>query len=167
MLKLLFYSAVLIPLVSLPWITTKADAVPQASVDLSYEAKITEPNVEALTNCDAADVPVFFHDDLILTHSAEFITESLQAAKACGSVDLTIIPVVPDDAEARDLELSKIRMAELNAYIGAVTERANINARLEQVEKPVTDEVSTLYMNGRAAIIQIDPDVTRLSRVSG
>ena len=58
-------------------------------------------------------------------------------------------------------------MAELNAYIGAVTERANINARLEQVEKPVTDEVSTLYMNGRAAIIQIDPDVTRLSRVSG
>ena len=167
MFKLLFYSTVLIPLVSLSWMTTKADAVPKAAVDMSYEARITEPNVKALTNCDTAEVPVFFHDDLILTHSAEFITESLQAASACGSVDLTIIPVIPDDAEGRDLELSKIRLAELNAYVGAVTETAKINVRLEQVEKPVTDEVSTLYMNGRAAIIQIDPDVTRLSRVSG
>ena len=157
MFKLLLYSAALIPVVSLPWMTSRADVVPEATKAYSFDTHIAEPNMKSLSQCEKGTIPVFFHDGLILTHSAEFITESLQATRACDSVDVEIIPVIPGEARAGDIELSRVRMAELNAYVTSVSQTANMKTRLKVHNEPVKEDVSTLYMNGRAAIIQIDP----------
>lgn len=157
MLRLLFYSAALVPLASVPWMTSKA-YIPQNEVTRSVDPQyVAEPNMDALTACQTGEVPVFFHDELILTHSAEFITESLKAMKGCGRVNLEIVPILPKEAQQSDIDMSQKRMAELKAYVTSVSDIAEIETDLRILDEPRRDDVSTLYMNGRAATIQIDP----------
>lgn len=153
MLRLLFCTASIVPIAFIPWMTTKAKPVP--AVETSY---YDTADLELLSQCAADDIPVFFHDNLITSHSADDINTSLIAASDCGDMTVTVVPVLPDYADDRDLALADRRATQLLAHVDQVAEQTNTDMRLEIVNPPLREDISTLYINGRAAILRIEPD---------
>jgi len=158
MMKLLFCTAAVLPIGIVPWIISEPDQMDIVIQDASYSELVTDPNIEALSNCDVGELPVFFRDGLVTMHSAEFITDGLDAAEDCGPVDVTIIPILPTDAGDSDIATSVIRTAELSDYVEAVSELSDVDVDLDVADTPREDDISTLYINGRAAILRIDPE---------
>ncbi len=157
MLRLLFCTAAIVPIAIIPWMTSEADTLPVQVEDATYAELVTDPNLDALSACEMGELPVFFHDALVTTHSAEFIADGLRSAEGCGNVEVTIIPILPEYADEDDLENSVERTTELAAYIQAAAEVTDTTIAIEIVNQPVKDDISTLYINGRAAILRITP----------
>ncbi|WP_298915978.1 hypothetical protein [uncultured Algimonas sp.] len=158
MLRLLFCTAAILPIGIIPWVSTKADTVEMEAPEASYAELVKAPNIDALSNCETGELPVFFHDSLVTTHSAEFILDGLEAAEDCGDVDVTIIPVLPEGANAADMSQSVQRTAELSEYVEAAADAGTFDVALDIAKAPTEEEISTLYINGRAAILRIDPE---------
>ncbi|MEM7729282.1 MAG: hypothetical protein AAF311_08405 [Pseudomonadota bacterium] len=157
MLRLLFCTVAIVPIAIIPWMTSQADTVEPIAADATYAELVTDPNIDALSECDTGELPVFFQDGLISAHSAEFIVDGLQAADGCGEVDVTIVPVLPEDADTSDVVKSMRRTAELSDYVESAADVGDFAVELETIAEPREEEISTLYMNGRAAILRIDP----------
>lgn len=157
MLRLLFCTAAIFPIAIIPWMTSEADTLPVQVEDATYAALVTDPSLNALSLCEMGELPVFFHDAFVTTHSVEFIAEGLQSTEGCGSVDVTIIPILPEYADEADFESSALRATELTAYVQAVAEITDTPIAIEIANQPVKDDISTLYINGRAAILRITP----------
>ncbi|MGB3456848.1 MAG: hypothetical protein WBG08_06945 [Litorimonas sp.] len=157
MLRLLFCTAAILPIAVIPWMTSEADTAVPAVQEASYAELVTDPSIDALSDCETGELPIFFRDDLVTTHSAEFIVEGLEAAEGCGSVDVTIVPLLPEEAAASDHAESEARAEELALYVEAAADQGNVDVDLGVAQEPVEEEISTLYMNGRAAILRIDP----------
>ena len=153
MLRLLFCSAALLPIAILPFFTTEADAldVDASTEAVSYAEAVRAPSIASLADCEAEDLPVFFHDEYVTTHSAEFIRDGLQAAEGCGAMEIVVIPVLPDFAEAEDRAQSEERAVELREMVRDSGYAVSIS------DEPVQEDGSALYLNGRAAILQIQP----------
>lgn len=151
MLRLLLCTAAFVPVAILPWFSNEAEAIDDTSIAPNYVSTITDPQLSALRNCETGELPIFFHDDLITTHSAEFIDSGLAAVENCGAVEVTIIPVLPEQSDGGDIAQSVVRMAELSEVIRVSGQQSHISNDI------IEDEVTTLYINGRAAILRIDP----------
>ena len=152
MLRLLFCTAAIIPIAILPWATEEADAIEADVVDASYAELVRDPSIAALSQCESGELPIFFHDELVTTHSAEFIHEGLEATQDCGAVTVEIVPVLPVHAETEDLAESLQRTAELREIVRLSGMEAVVSP------EPQRPEGSSLYLNGRAAILRIEPD---------
>ena len=157
MLRLLFCSAALLPIGIVPWMTSEADVMSEIMTTQTYAERVTDPSIDALSDCDVGELPVYFMDDLITSHSAEFIAEGFTAAEGCGSFDITIIPVLPKSAGDVEKSHSAQQTAELSAYIQDAANISRVDVRIDVADFPREDDISTLYMNGRAAILRIDP----------
>ncbi|GLQ21162.1 hypothetical protein ACFFUB_06630 [Algimonas porphyrae] len=158
MLRLLFCTAAILPIAIIPWMTSEAETLDPVMGEASYTELVTDPNLDALNDCRVGELPVFFHDALITTHSAEAINAGMKSAEACGDVTVTVIPVLPAYADSQDLNQSDRRTTELVAYVDAAAKTVNASMDIEIVDRPVEDDISTLYINGRAAILRIDPN---------
>lgn len=158
MLRLLFCSAALLPIAIIPWVNSGADTVDAIATSgfeqPSYAEAVRAPAIEALADCETSDLPVFFHDGLVTSHSAEYIQRGLRKAAACGDYDVTIVPVLPEDADGAERSLSVERTAELRELVRLSDETG---ADLSIGKTIEADEVPTLYINGRTAFLRIEP----------
>ena len=152
MLRLLFCSAALLPIAVIPWFTSEATTIEATAADVTYAELVREPNIEALSDCDTGELPIFFHDNYVTTHSAEFIQQGLSAADGCGELDVVIVPVLPEFAESDDFAESVERTAELREMV------LNNGLDVTVASEPIQDDASALYVNGRAAILRIEPE---------
>lgn len=157
MLKLFFYTITIFPLGLLPLVITHSDQITHDIDDRTYVERITDPNIASLESCGVGELPIFFDNGLVTTHSAEFIHDGLEAAQACGYLDVTIIPILPEDARETELMKSVHRTAELRDYLSAVATVTEANIDMDVAKEPREDTVKTLYINGQAAILKIDP----------
>lgn len=151
MLRLLFCTVAIAPIAILPWVTQEADAIEADAVDSSYAELVRDPSIDALSQCEEGRLPIFFHDELVTMHSAEFIHEGLAAVESCGDITVEIIPVLPAHAESEDIAESLHRTAELQELVRLSGAKAVV------ADEPRRPEGSSLYLNGRAAILRIEP----------
>jgi hypothetical protein len=157
MLRLIFCIFAILPVGVIPWVSTSANVEINKVRKLSNVQQMDILPPRQLTECEAAQLPVFFHDDLITTHSADAIAASLNSTLSCDKLQAEIIPIVPMDAKPKDYEMMYRRLSELNAYMDAASEQKNMTVIVKTSSQPVQDDVSTLYMNGRAAILRFSP----------
>ncbi len=163
MLRLLFCTAAILPIAIIPWMTSRADTAEAVSQDAvyveetSYAELVTDPNIDALSHCDEGELPVFFREGLVTTHSAEFIAEGLEAAEGCGEVEVTIVPLLPEEAGPDEIAQMQHRTAELDDYVEAAADVLDTPVDIDVANEPVEEEITTLYINGRAAILKVDP----------
>ena len=163
MLRLLFCTAAILPIAIVPWVMgddgTDAVAAQPGVVDATYAEQVRAPRIETLEECEAETLPVYFHDDMVTTHSVEFIAQGLDVASECGEVSATIIPVLPEFADSADKAESVERTAELRE----IMRQAGVDTTVSQ--QPLEPEAGALYLNGRAAILRIEPNTEVMGEV--
>ena len=159
MLRLLFSTAAILPIAVIPWLTDDGDAladVPVTAATATSASLDADPALAALADCTVEELPVFFHDSYVTLHSAEYVHQGLDAAKACGAVDVTIVPVLPADAVSEETDESEARTAELVALIDAI----GLDARIADTAVPPSE---ALFLNGQAALLRIEPAMMNTS----
>ncbi len=163
MLRLLFCSAALLPIAIIPWVSSDAGTINAVATSGSYDnpsyaEAVRAPAIDALEDCEASDLPVFFHDGYVTSHSAEYIQRGLQTAAECGGYDMTIVPVLPSEADSDERAQSVARTSELRELVRLSDET---NADLSVAKTMESDDVPTLYINGRSAFLRIEPETAQ------
>jgi len=151
MLKLLLCAAVLSPCV----IMQVAASVQVEEVEYdkpSFESYFIHPEFEQLVSCQTAELDIFFHDEYVTMHSAEYIAEAVILSKKCDDVEFTIQPIQPiysthDAMNAQ--EMTEIQVNELSLVLEAHGVDANI------ADTQVQSEFDNLSENGRTAVLKI------------
>lgn len=156
MLKLFFSTVAILPIAILPWISSQAETLDVAIQEDAFKVRVSDPNIAAIEACKAGQLPIFFQEQYVTTHSAEFIQQGLEAAKACDDVTITIVPILPKDAQASDIADSVLRTVELASYIDEAVHITDQEITLHVAKTAREDEITTLYINGRAAILNVD-----------
>ena len=153
MLRLLFSTAAILPIAVIPWLTDEGDAladVPVTTATATSASLDADPALAALADCTTEELPVFFHDSYVTLHSADYVHQGLDAAAACGAVDITIVPVLPANAAPDEADESRARTAELAALIDAI----GLDARVAEASVAPSE---ALFLNGQAALLRIEP----------
>lgn len=158
MLRLLFSTAAILPIGVISWMASSSDEIEPVVMEESYSELVTDPKIESLESCETTTLPIFFEDADVTDHSADFIRNGLEAAEGCGEIDVTVVPVLPDYADKGDEAESDLRVTELLEQVATSAEFADVDIALKIAQEPREEEVSTLYINGRAAILRIEPD---------
>lgn len=158
MLRLLFSTVAIVPIAIIPWMTSEAETLPFEASGETYQEQILDPNLQALSDCREGELPIFFHDTLVTMHTAEYIEKAIKITQACDEAEVTIIPVLPEYADASDIGQSVLRTAELAEFIDVAANMTNLDVEIDIASDPVEEDNSTLYVNGRAAILRIQPD---------
>ncbi|MGB6231705.1 MAG: hypothetical protein WBF53_16430 [Litorimonas sp.] len=157
MLRLLVSTAAILPIGVISWMSSTKASVEPVAVEETYAELVTDPQLDALSDCEAASLPIFFDEEDVTVHSAEFIQSGLEAAEDCGPLDVTLVPVVPEAEELQDLAESDARIQELAEQVTTSASFTHADIDMDVAEDPREEEVATLYINGRAAIVRIDP----------
>jgi len=149
MLKLLLCSAFMAPCFIIPFIGTSTESYITDYETTSYEEAYVEPEFEQLENCEAAELDVFFHENYITSHSAEYIAEGIELSKDCGDANYVITPIIPASSDAKAADIVDIQTKELSLILKA----HGVNAKVARTDKQA--EFNSLSANGRTAILKI------------
>lgn len=149
MFKLLLCTACMAPAILIPLTTT--GKVNLTSTNVEFDTAYVDPEIRKIESCEAADLEIFFHDDIITSHSADFLGESLMLASDCGDVKVSIQPILETNANSDDEVLLSARVNELTSILAAYGSKAEI------LEATQAEEPSAMTLNGRAAIVKIKP----------
>lgn len=148
MLKLLLCSAMIIPCFVVP-LSGAAKSQMTSVNKTSFEDAFIEPEFEQLERCKSAELDVFFHENYITMHSAEYLAEGIEIAKSCGNANFTITPIIPTASHVDKRDILDLQTKELSLIL-----------RAHGVEPIVTkadiqSEYNTLSANGRTAVLRI------------
>ena len=148
MLKLLLCSAMIVPCFIIPF--TGAAKNQMASVyKTSFEDAYIEPELRQLERCKAAELDVFFHENYITTHSAEYLAEAIEIAKSCGNADFSITPIIPTVSHIDEGDVLNLQTEELTLILKA----HGVDAKITKAD--IQSEYNTLSANGRTATLTI------------
>jgi len=118
----------------------------------SFESYYIDPEFERLEVCKAAEIDVFFHNQYVTMHSAEYIAEAIELAKKCEDVEYMIQPIQPiyalDEAMGPE-EATEIQAEELLLILKA----HGVDAKITETQ--VQSKFDSLSENGRTAILKI------------
>ena len=148
MLKLLLCSAMIVPCFIIPF----TGAAKNQMVSLhktSFEEAFIEPELKQLENCETAELDVFFHENYITTHSAEYLAEGIDIAKSCGKADFLITPIIPTSSHIDAVDVLDVQTQELSLVLKAHGVNATVTKAIIQ------SEYNTLSANGRTATLKI------------
>lgn len=148
MLKLLLCSAFIAPCIILPF-TGNAKSQMVSFETTSYEEAYVEPEFEQLENCEAAELDVFFHENYITSHSAEYIAEGIELSGICGDASFIITPIIPSASHVSASEVLTTQTRELSLILKA----HGVTARVANAD--VETEFDGLSANGRTATLKI------------
>ena len=148
MLKLLLYSAFIVPCVILPFTASTDDQI-MSYKSVSFEKAYIEPEFEQLEKCEAAELDIFFHENYVTSHSAEYITAGLELSSACSAASYIIIPVVPSNSYIDENDVLETQTQELSSLLNA----HGINAKIADAE--YQQDFNSLSANGRTAKLKI------------
>lgn len=85
------------------------------------EPETVEPEIASLQSCESTDVALYFHNELIEMHTAEFLGEVIQTASECGDFLVRITPISEynEDMTIRNYERALNNVEETQAYLEA------------------------------------------------
>ncbi len=150
MMKLLLSTAAIAPclFISLTGFSTGIEKNIKANLP-SFEEAYIEPQLEQLSNCRPAELDVYFHENYITMHSAEYIAEGVELAKDCTLPRYTITPIIPTTSHIDEETIVKTRLSELKTMLEAHGVSSVIGNTVTQ------DTYDSLSDNGRTAKIEI------------
>lgn len=148
MIKLLLSSAFIAPCIILPLIGS-ANTSNMAFTTPSFEDTYIEPEFKQLENCRAAELDVYFHEDYVTMHSAEYVADGIKRAEDCKNATYTITPIIPTTSYADEDTILNTRMSELTLILEAHGVEAVIGNSVVQ------QDYDSLSANGRTAKIKI------------
>lgn len=142
MFKLLLVSTVMAPVAFISFWNSDAPTMPETEW-----GTYVEPAVEKLSECQNADMSIYFHDIYITTHSAEYIFDGVRALSACQNVEFEIIPLMAETGNQKERALSLRQAGELQEYMRVAGFEAKISPlRVDSAGSPDS---------GRAALLRI------------
>lgn len=152
MLKLLLCTAILSPCIVIQ-LTGAVNAGAVEYDTTSFEAYYIDPELERLEACDTAELDVFFYDQYVTMHSAEYITEAVDLSEKCDEVEYVIQPIQPiysSDDNMGVAEVTDMQARELFLILKA----HGVDAKIAETQ--VQSKFDSLSENGRTAILRID-----------
>lgn len=149
MLKLFLCSAFIAPCFIIPFTGTSAESYITKYETTSFEEAYIEPEFSQLENCKAAELDVFFHENYITSHSAEYIAEGIELSKDCGDAKYVITPIIPASSDDKAADIVDTQTKELSLILKA----HGVNAKVARTDKQA--EFNSLSANGRTATLKI------------
>ena len=148
MFKLLLCSAIIAPCVVLPFVGSTQTQMNSYDT-VSFREAYIEPEFRQLENCETAELDVYFYDNYITYHSAEYIAEGIQLSSACGNAKYVITPIIPSVSRVDALEVLDTQTKELLLVLKAHGISATVRAA------DVQKDFDGLSANGRTAKLEI------------
>lgn len=150
MSKLLLCSALIAPCLILPFSASSFGKQDIVYDKVSFEEAYIEPELDRLDNCQSADLDIFFHENYITTHTAEYIAEGIELSSNCKNINYVISPIVPASSGEDARELLNIQTQELSLILEAHGVKATVS------EPQIQSDFNSLSANGRTAILKIN-----------
>lgn len=149
MLKLLLCSALLAPCFIMSFSASSVESRGVTYNKISFDEAYLEPELDRLDNCQSAELDVFFHENYITTHSAEYIAEGIELSNTCENARYVITPIVPASSQIDASDILNIQSDELSLVLKAHGITPVI------AEPHVQTEFNSLSANGRTATLKI------------
>ncbi len=149
MLKLLLCTAIISPCFIIPLSKISANTSLTSYTAPSFEDVFVEPELQRLENCQSAKLDVFFHDEYVTLHTAEYLAQAVKLAKSCDNADYVINPIVPELQIGVTTDLLEAQVQELSLILKA----HGIESRI--ADPQIQTEFNSLSVNGRTAILSI------------
>lgn len=150
MFRLLLCSALITPWFILPF---SASSVSMQNFDynkVSFDEAYIEPELDRLDKCQSAELDVYFHENYITTHTAEYIAEGIEISSNCKNISYVISPIVPASSGSDANDILDLQTQELSLILQAHGVKATIS-------KPqIESDFNSLSANGRTAILKIN-----------
>jgi|GEM_PF-2092937 len=149
MLKLLLSTAIISPCFIIPLSKISANTSLTSYSAPSFEDVYVEPQLQRLENCQSATLDVFFHDEYVTLHTAEYLAQAVRLAKSCDNADYVINPIVPASQMGVTADLLEAQTQELSLILKA----HGVEPRT--ADPQIQAEFNSLSVNGRTAILSI------------
>lgn len=146
MFKLLLCSVFFAPLIVLPLSASTDREISSQSAD--FDSVYVDPELEKIDACENADLDIFFHEEFITTHSADYLNDGLNRLSDCATGDVAIQPILSANATTFDEDLLKVQISELELILEAHDYDANV------LPLKTLKSVDAFSLNGRAAIVK-------------
>ena len=134
MLKLLFSTAMIAPVLAFAWkgALAEGDIIPEPAITSTPRTATLSAgpipegfDAEALpATCSGETLPVVFHGSLMESHSARAIGEAFAERPGCEVQFVRLTSLVPEDADEVDMAGANARRAEVAAHIEALVGKA-------------------------------------------
>lgn len=149
MLKFLLCSAIALPCTVLPFITADNVEAPLYETATFAEA-YQEPRLDKIAQCEDTQIGIFFHEELLESHSAEYIRNSVEEASSCHDANYIIHPLSTENPSADYTQTLHAQAQELSLTLEAYGITAVIS------DPVLLDRPDSLLLNGRTAFLEID-----------
>lgn len=151
MLKLLLCSALFTPCIMFQYLnSSETDDVVYSAA--SFDEYFVEPVLNNLEACQTAEVDIFFHDEYMTTHSAEYLADAISLSSTCEGAKYIIKPIQPLTSRTAHMgqeALTKAQTQELSYFL----EAHGVVSEISPTD--VEDEFNSLSVNGRTAVLEI------------
>lgn len=148
-MKLALLAPLALPLVFLP--NLGAAATKMAAQDRpSFEDVYVNPQMTRLENCQSATLDVYFNENYLAQHSADYLTDAVSAAAPCDIVSIKIVPILVKDHTTEDAQQAAENAKELGLWLDSFGLRYQTNGPTTQTE------FDGMTYNGRTAQIVMD-----------
>ncbi len=151
MFKLLLSAVAMAPVIMFG-VSGPAETKAQKFETISFEEYFIEPVYKQLGNCESADLDIFFHDEYVTTHSAEYIAEAISISSNCSDTEYYIHPILIGSSlfEAKEnSDVLEMQTEELLSLLKA----HGVNPKIAGVQ--IQRNFHSLAENGRTAILRI------------
>lgn len=149
MLKLLLCSAFIAPCFIIPLSGMSSEVQDVSYETTSFEEALIEPEFEQLDKCQSAELDIFFHENYITLHSAEYLAEGIKLSEVCDNANFIITPIIPSSSHINADDVVNTHTDELSLILKA-------HGISSTVAKPnVQTEFNSLSANGRTATLKI------------
>lgn len=152
MLRFLFCLTVIAPIFFIPSLTNNQDAAASVEIEEDTYEMFTDSKISALSECQPENIPVYFSDAYVESHSAEFLHAAVDAVENCKDATVHVVNLkfenMTDDEEA----LARDQVEEVTAFLSAYDSHIEIDRETREAE------LDTRAVNGRAVVVEFEFD---------
>ena len=139
--------------ITIPWI-----ALPYAPMAESINDTLKQPvankesnELASLSMCQETDIDLYFHNELMKFHTAEYLSDIFEAADDCGHVSVQIFPIKLNDSDEKQSVFQAENIVETMLYLDAY----NINHALASPDSDEWDSRVNIIPSGEGHTLTI------------
>lgn len=159
MLRFLFCLIVILPIFFISKITGNQDAVAEIEIEKNTYQTFTDTKISTLRRCEAENIPVYFSDRFVESHSAAFLHAAVEAAANCSEAKAHVVNLKFEDMNDSDEVIAAGQVKEVTEFLKAYDTNVEID-RVTRVAK-----LDTRAVNGRAVIVEFEFGADDTSRI--
>lgn len=150
MLRFLFCLLFITPVFILPSLLGNQDATASIEAEQDTYETFIDTKVAALSGCEPDNVPVYFRNEYVETHSAEFLHTAVDAASECFGLKATVMNLKFENMTEAELELADDQAEEVSEFLNAYDNTVEVERGAREIE------LDTRAVNGRAVIVEFN-----------